>query len=233
MKNRSRIALMLFTILAVIVAAQAFAADPQTVAPASSKSVAQQTGATQVVQIKRVECVVAGATEFPVSIQIHNTGTALIPKGWLVNWSIPNTSRSGKYTLKADLAVNGYEMASNQLPGGHPAGAVVTCSVSEPLVATARPVKKPVVVQTPVAQLVQFDCVVQGSPVEFPDDVLITNKLTNTVAKGKTIHWSIPNTTRQGDYVLTADLLGGKSVFVTGAIPGGMSAGVKCDAKLK
>jgi hypothetical protein len=224
---------MLFTIVAVIVAAQTFAADPKTVSPTASKPVAQQTGAMQPIQIKKVECVVAGATEFPTSMRVHNVGTALIPKGWVVNWSLPNTTIKGKYTLAADLPVDGYVMASNQMGGGRPAGEVLTCSVSEPLVATVKPLRKPVAVQTTLPTLAQFDCVVQGTPVEFPDDVLITNKLTTTVAKGKTIHWSIPNTTRQGDWVLTEDLLGGKSFFVSGAVPGGISAGVKCDAKLK
>jgi hypothetical protein len=230
-----RIPFLFLVSLVALFAFQALAADPKTVAPATTtaKPAAQQVGSTQPVQVMRVECVVAGATEFPTSMRVHNVGNAVIPKNWVVNWSLPNTTIKGKYTLTADLPVNGYVMASNQMGGGRPAGEVLTCSVSEPLVATVRPLRKPVATQTTLPNLAQFDCVVQGSPVEFPDDVLLTNKLTTTVAKGKTIHWSVPNTTRQGDYVLTEDLLGGKSVFVTGAIPGGMSAGVKCDAKLK
>ncbi|MFA6955635.1 MAG: hypothetical protein WC538_07175 [Thermoanaerobaculia bacterium] len=233
MKLKLRIPFLFLVSLVVLFAFQAFAADPKTVAPTASKPVAQPVGTMQPVEIKRVECVVAGATEFPVSIQMHNTGNAAIPKGWIVAWTVPNTVKTGKYTLLADLPVNGYVMASNQIPGGHPGGAILTCTVAAPAMLSVKPVKRQTAAALNPAALAQFGCVVQGSPTEFPDDVLITNKLTTTVAKGKTIHWSIPNTTRQGDYVLTEDLLGGKSVFVSGAVPGGMSAGVKCDAKLK
>jgi hypothetical protein len=62
---------------------------------------------------------------------------------------------------------------------------------------------------------------------------MFTNKGTTTIAKGKTIHWTIPNTSRQGDWVLTQDLLAGKSVFASGVVGGGHPAGAKCTAVLK
>lgn len=227
-----KLRLSLLVLAVVVLSVPAFAADPQPQTQVAKPQAAQVQGGAQVVPIRKVECVVAGATEFPTSMRIHNVGNAVIPKNWVVNWSLPNTSLKGKYTLTADLPINGYVMASNQMGGGRPAGEVLTCSVSEPAMLT--PTKVPRVVSTtrPPA-LLPFDCIVQGTPVEFPDDILITNKGTTTVAKGKAFHWTLPNTNRQGDWVLTEDLLPGKSVFASGVLPGGHPAGAKCTAALK
>lgn len=239
MNSRSRISLLLVVLIAVAFALPATAADP-----ATTKQTTQTTrptakpaaGATVPVPIKRVECVVQGSpVEFPDDLYIRNTGNFVFPKGWDVSWSIPGTSRKGTYKLTADLAVGSGVLASGQLPGGHPAGVKADCTCAEPQgfspvqpKMVARPVHTPVAVP-----LYKLGCVVQGTPVEFPDDVNITNNGTSTVKKGKTLHWEIPNTSRKGDYVLTQDLLAGKSVFVSGALPGGHPAGAQCTVTVK
>jgi hypothetical protein len=218
--------------LTLIFAAQTFAADPKTTTQTTPAATARPpAGAVEVVQIRKVECKAEGAGEFPTSLQIHNTGNAAIPKGWIVSWSFSSPARSGKYTLLAELPLNGYVMAANQMPGGHPGGQIATCTVAAPQISPAQmqAVRKPVA----VSMIQTFDCVVQGTPTEFPDDIVITNKGAGTIAKGKVFHWTIPNTSRQGDWVLTQDLLGGKSVLASGVVGGGHPAGAKCTAVLK
>lgn len=227
-----KLRLSLLVLVVLVLAVPAIAADPQPQAQVAKPQAQLAQGAVQVAPIRKVECVVAGATEFPTSMRIHNVGNAVIPKNWVVNWSLPNTTIKGKYTLTADLPVNGYVMASNQMGGGRPAGEVLTCSVAEPAMLTPSKVPRVISTTKPVA-LAQFDCIVQGSPSEFPDDIMITNKGATTVPKGKTFHWTIPNTSRQGDWVLTSDLLAGKSVFASGVVGGGHPAGAKCTAVLK
>jgi hypothetical protein len=73
-------------------------------------------------------------------------------------------------------------------------------------------------------------CVVAGTPSEFPDDIFITNKGAVTVAAGTMVHWSVPFAGKQGNFALPAALASGKSVFVSGVLPGGVEAGQACKA---
>ncbi len=85
-----------------------------------------------------------------------------------------------------------------------------------------------------------LECVVQGTPVDFPDDIAITNESNNvTVSTGTTIQWKlqgpIPNVPPAfaGEHVLTGDLAPGEGVFVLGVLPGGQEAGTECEAVVK
>jgi hypothetical protein len=78
----------------------------------------------------------------------------------------------------------------------------------------------------------KVECKVQGTPVEFPDDILIVNSGNVTIAKGQKISWKVPKINKTGIHTLAADLLAGKSVFVDGALPGGIEAGAACEASV-
>jgi hypothetical protein len=75
-------------------------------------------------------------------------------------------------------------------------------------------------------------CRVAGTPSEFPDDIYIDNKGAGTIVKGTKINWSVPFANKSGNYPLAADLKAGKSVFLSGALGGGVEAGKECTAKV-
>jgi hypothetical protein len=75
----------------------------------------------------------------------------------------------------------------------------------------------------------QFDCVVAGTPVEFPNDIFISNPYNFTVAAGTQASYNAPfgNT---GTVLLPA-LAPGAGFWVSNAVPGGVTAGAACSAK--
>jgi hypothetical protein len=75
-------------------------------------------------------------------------------------------------------------------------------------------------------------CAVQGTPSEFPDDVMIFNKGAGVIAAGTKVHWSVPFANKQGNYTLASALQPGKGVFLGGVLPGGVEAGKPCAAKI-
>lgn len=75
-------------------------------------------------------------------------------------------------------------------------------------------------------------CVVAGTPSEFPNDISIVNKGATIIKAGTTVKWSVPFANAKGSYKLTADLAAGKSVFLSGVIPGGVEAGHDCKASI-
>ena len=168
-------------------------------------------------------CKVQGTpVEFPDDILIRNAGRAVVRKGTKIHWQIPNTSRQGDYTFTADLAPGASKFLNGVLPGGHPAGA--TCKVT----VKSAVLLKPAVVTPRI--MYKLSCVVQGTPVEFPDDVMLKNVGASAIPAGKKIHWAIPNTSRKGDVTLTANLAPGATKFLSGVLPGGHPAGAACTA---
>lgn len=75
-------------------------------------------------------------------------------------------------------------------------------------------------------------CIVAGTPSEFPNDISIVNKGATIIKAGTTVKWSVPFANAKGSYKLTADLAAGKSVFLSGVIPGGVEAGHDCKASI-
>lgn len=73
-------------------------------------------------------------------------------------------------------------------------------------------------------------CMVSGTPSEFPDDLWFFNKGVGTIAKGTKVLWSLPGTTKKGQFVLNADLTPGKAVFAGGILGNGYEAGHACKA---
>ena len=78
----------------------------------------------------------------------------------------------------------------------------------------------------------KLSCVHQGTPVEFPDDIVITNITGPTLKKGTYIKWVSYAGTYQGVVKLDKDLSKGKFIFVPNAFPGGIEAGRKCKAQV-
>ncbi|MFN3197647.1 MAG: hypothetical protein ACE366_04400 [Bradymonadia bacterium] len=75
-------------------------------------------------------------------------------------------------------------------------------------------------------------CGFYGTPVEFPNDVQITNKGRNTLKKGTRIQWRNGNGAHKGVYKLTSDLAAGATVSAHNVVPGGIPAGASCTAKV-
>ena len=73
-----------------------------------------------------------------------------------------------------------------------------------------------------------FACEVAGTPVEFPNDIRISNPYNFTVQAGTVAHYSAPfgNT---GTVVLP-ELAPGAGIYVSNAVPGGITAGTPCSA---
>jgi hypothetical protein len=168
----------------------------------------------------RLQCVVQGTpVEFPDDIVLRNIGTVVVTQGTKIHWSIPGTTRQGDYTFTENLGVGATKMLSGVLPGGHPAGVACQVAFIGPIHLQA---------QVPMHVKPSLGCVVQGTPVEFPDDIVLKNAGMIIVAKGTKIHWSIPGTTRQGDYTFTEDLAVGATKMLSGVLPGGHPAGAPC-----
>lgn len=75
-------------------------------------------------------------------------------------------------------------------------------------------------------------CVVQGTPVEFPSDVLIRNTGAFTIPAGKWVQWYLHNQAN-GWYQLSDPLASNDAVFLSDVIPGGWPAGATCSAEVQ
>jgi hypothetical protein len=74
-------------------------------------------------------------------------------------------------------------------------------------------------------------CVVQGTPVEFPDDIRLTNTSPYALQAGKWIYWHLHNQA-YGWHQLSAPLAPNASVFLGNAFTGGWPAGATCTAQV-
>lgn len=83
-----------------------------------------------------------------------------------------------------------------------------------------------------VRAFVSIGCVAQGTPVEFPNDIVLSNKGNVTLAAGTRIQWIMTAPNRSGVYKLTAPLAPGKAVFVANVLGSGVGAGHPCSAKV-
>jgi hypothetical protein len=74
----------------------------------------------------------------------------------------------------------------------------------------------------------KIQCVVNGTPVEFPNDIYLGNEGPGTIPAGYKVHWDLPAPHFSGDYTFAQDVVPGKGVYILGAVPGGAPAGVLC-----
>lgn len=77
---------------------------------------------------------------------------------------------------------------------------------------------------------VAIACQVAGTPVEFPDDLLLINQGA-ALSAGTTIKWKVKSA-GQGYVQLASDLPTGGSVKASGVLEGGVEAGKPCTAKI-
>jgi hypothetical protein len=74
----------------------------------------------------------------------------------------------------------------------------------------------------------RLNCAVAGTPVEFPDDLVIANAGLIDVAAGTQIQWQIAAAGQSGIAVLAKTLKPGKSVKFNGVLAGGVEIGTAC-----
>ena len=74
-------------------------------------------------------------------------------------------------------------------------------------------------------------CKVQGTPSEFPNDLVVKNKGKETVKAGMFLFWSVKG--RKGEFKLQKDLKSGDFVMINDVLGGGMEAGLECRVELK
>src|SRR5262245_28716168 len=74
-------------------------------------------------------------------------------------------------------------------------------------------------------------CMHAGTPVEFPDDIILVNKGTSMIPAGTKVLWKMTNLPQQGVYTFSAPLAPNKMVFLSGALGYAMEAGKPCTVK--
>jgi hypothetical protein len=76
-----------------------------------------------------------------------------------------------------------------------------------------------------------MSCIVQGTPVEFPSDVLLRNTSSYTLPAGKWVYWYL-HSQANGWHQLSAPLGANAAFYLNNVIPGGWSAGATCSAQV-
>jgi hypothetical protein len=74
----------------------------------------------------------------------------------------------------------------------------------------------------------KLNCFVAGTPVEFPDDLVISNAGLIAVPAGTKIQWSVAVAGEYGFAVLAKTLTPGKSVKLNSVLEGGVELGSAC-----
>lgn len=74
----------------------------------------------------------------------------------------------------------------------------------------------------------KLDCHAHGTPIDFPDDILVTNEGPGTVRAGTRIRWRMESG-NDGTYALPA-LAPKESTYIFAVNPGGISTGSRCTA---
>ena len=75
-----------------------------------------------------------------------------------------------------------------------------------------------------------LDCRAHGTPIDFPDDIIVTNEGPGFVRAGTKIRWQMDGGS-QGIHVLPA-LAPSESTYIFKANPGGIPTGRKCKADI-
>lgn len=87
------------------------------------------------------------------------------------------------------------------------------------------------IAKPPILQILpKFECRAQGTPVEFPDDIVIINKSSYAIAAGTMVKWQMVGLNSSG-YKILPQLAPGGHVYIAHANPGGVQAGAPCTVK--
>ena len=74
-------------------------------------------------------------------------------------------------------------------------------------------------------------CIVGGTPVEFPNDIWVTNTSSATLIKGMALTFAIPSVGVKGSFILPSNVAPGTQVKIAD-IFGGAEAGAPCTVKI-
>jgi hypothetical protein len=88
--------------------------------------------------------------------------------------------------------------------------------------------ERPVRIKDQIEQKVA--CSVAGTPVEFPNGILIRNSGLITIPAGRIVRWTINTPKHSGTHTLTAPLAQGETVLLPN-VTSGIQAGVACSAE--
>jgi hypothetical protein len=80
--------------------------------------------------------------------------------------------------------------------------------------------------------VLRVGCVANGTPSEFPNDILFTNRGSKLNA-GARLRWTFTSPNLTGTYTLTSALNAGASVRASNVVPGGIEAGRYCSVTVK
>ncbi len=78
---------------------------------------------------------------------------------------------------------------------------------------------------------IKLACIVGGTPVEFPNDIWITNTTGATLVKGTALTFAVPSIGVKGSFILPSNVAPGTQVQIAD-IFGGAQAGAPCTVKL-
>ncbi len=76
----------------------------------------------------------------------------------------------------------------------------------------------------------RLDCRAHGTPIDLPDDIIVTNEGPGFIRAGTKIRWQMDGGS-EGTHVLPA-LAPRESTYIFKANPGGIPTGRKCDADI-
>jgi len=74
-------------------------------------------------------------------------------------------------------------------------------------------------------------CIVGGTPVEFPNDLWVTNTSSATLIKGMALTFAIPSVGVKGSFILPSNVAPGTQVKIADVF-GGAEAGAPCTVKI-
>ena len=106
----------------------------------------------------------------------------------------------------------------------HAGGSTTTAATIAPLQAHSAPSADKVANYLPILRV---GCVANGTPSEFPNDILFTNKGSKLNA-GTKLRWTFSSPNHTGTFTLASALNPGASVRASNVIPGGIEAGRYC-----
>lgn len=123
------------------------------------------------------------------------------------------------------LVVTTFAEAETRLPGGKIMGQAIS-----PTQTQIDPVITKIV---PRRNAYKIGCVADGTPVEFPNDLVLSNKGASAIPAGTKVNWAMAGYGFSGVHTLSSSLQSGASVRVSNVLGSGVEAGKACMANAK
>lgn len=100
------------------------------------------------------------------------------------------------------------------------------------LAETVKPLTNDTLLRKPSISNLQISysigCIVQGTPVEFPNDIVLSNEGAFTIPAGLKVDWVVRPGAYKGSYTFAAQLKPGKNVILANVMSGSAGAGTPC-----